>query len=166
MAIEDISQLPPRVKARFEQNAVPGLADECWPWRGYLNDKGYGIMSFHIAGTGKRGKPGAIRAHRYALIASGRPVVPGMRVLHSCDNPSCVNPDHLRWGTQAENCADIVARDRQPKGEAKSLSKLTEDKVREIRASQLPHSALALRYGVCEATIGAIRSGKKWRHVI
>ena len=79
-----------------------GVSGECWIWTGYIARTGYGRMR-------ARRKPYA--AHRLALwMALGRPLV-GM-VLHSCDVPLCVNPEHLREGTQFDNMRDMVERGR------------------------------------------------------
>lgn len=80
--------------------------DGCWLWTGYHNKQGYG----QIAYDGQRPRA----AHRLSLILSGVDVPRDKLVLHSCDNPPCVNPAHLRIGTHADNRRDMYARDRQP----------------------------------------------------
>jgi len=93
-----------------------------------------------------------------------------MVVMHLCDNPPCVNVEHLRLGTQGENMADARAKGRakppppQP-GEAHPAAKLTEDLVREIRSSTEMGTVLAVRYGVSRSQISAIRKHKTWKHV-
>jgi hypothetical protein len=80
-------------------------ANGCWIWTGRRYTKGYGQASF-------RGRN--IRAHRYAYEAWKGPIPAGMMVLHSCDNPPCVNPDHLRIGTARDNMMDAIQRGRAP----------------------------------------------------
>jgi hypothetical protein len=78
--------------------------DDCWLWMGSRNALRYGYGVY-----GKGGK----YAHRLSWeIHHGRPIPPGMNILHRCDNPPCVNPDHLFLGTQADNVVDMVRKGR------------------------------------------------------
>ena len=93
------------VEQRFWQNVdASGGVSGCWPWLGYHDDKGYGQIH---AGT-------TLRAHRLSLAIAGIVVPPSALVLHSCDNPPCVNPAHLRVGTQSDNRRDMISRNRHP----------------------------------------------------
>lgn len=90
----------------------------------------------------------------------------GMLVLHECDNPSCVNPGHLKLGTYADNTSDMMNRGRCPNlGSGCHLAKLTENDVREIRAriengeSQRP---IARDYGIHQGTVSKIARGQTW----
>lgn len=76
----------------------------CWPWNGYRNLDGYGIVS--------RRRGGRCLAHRYAFEQYVGPIPENSVVLHSCDNPRCCNPAHLSIGTQAENVADMIKKGR------------------------------------------------------
>lgn len=85
-----------------------GADDQCWPWLGGVWPTGYGR-----AWVGGK----IVRAHRLALaLAEGRRSLPHAKMFacHSCDNPVCCNPSHLRWGTQADNMADASRRGRMP----------------------------------------------------
>lgn len=87
-----------RLLNRIDQSGGP---DACWPWTGWTNDRGYGHITIDD-GNVKRG----MGAHKAMYIIAKGPVPDGLFVLHSCDNPPCCNPEHLRVGTQVENMAD------------------------------------------------------------
>lgn len=84
-----------------------GMA-ECWPWIGPRDRYGYGFISI--------GERRMDRTHRVAWRLSYGPILDGLFVCHRCDNPPCCNPAHLFLGTNADNVADMVAKDRQARG--------------------------------------------------
>jgi HNH endonuclease len=148
---------PPSV--RFWRSVDKRGPDECWNWTG-MTVREYGRIS--VNGS-------SVQAHRFAYQEFKGPIPRGMVILHKCDNPACVNPAHLSIGTQAENLADMRskgrARDTGPKGERSHLAKLTEDQVREIRASSLGPVATAQSYGIHRDTVRLIRQRKIWDHL-
>lgn len=91
---------------------------------------------------------------------------PGLVVMHTCDNPRCINPDHLRAGTQSENVQDMLRKGRDnyvnPTGESHGMSKLTAEQVAEIKESSDFQRVLAERFGVARTTISAIKTGRSW----
>ena len=94
----------------------------------------------------------------------------GMVVRHSCDNPPCVNPEHLLLGTQADNMADKINRGRAnvPHGERHTSAKLTADDVRDIRqflADGESCRSIGRAYGVSHQVVSDIKLGKSWRSV-
>ena len=144
----------------FWQRVEKRDAGECWPWLGRLDADGYGILS-------RSTRP--FRAHRLAFEITFGTIPDGLIVRHTCDNARCVNPAHLLLGTQSDNIADKVARDRQAKGERMGAAKLTEDAVRVIRnacAAGLSQSEMARRYGVSLRAVQFIQGGVTWRHVL
>lgn len=132
--------------------------DNCWNWRGPINNKGYGSLKR----LGLR-----YAAHRFSMVYFGKSLAVDQLACHTCDNPACVNPAHLYAGTDADNARDRVERGRQHReqGEQRYNSRLTDGLVRAIRRSALPHCVLAPEYGVSESMIRKIRNGKAWRHV-
>jgi len=139
--------------------------DECWPWTGGTNGNGYGRF--------KRDKKNEFRteyAHRFALqVKLGRGLKEGMVAMHTCDNPLCVNPNHLVEGTQGDNVQDAKDKGRlnPAKGESQRSARLTERDVLDIRAEpdEVTNTELAERYGVKQHTISNARSGVTWKHV-
>lgn len=136
----------------------------CWNWRLCRDKDGYGYFS----GSGQT------RAHRFAYTAFRGSVPAGMYVCHTCDNPSCVNPDHLFLGTQADNKADCDRKGRGPLGETHGNSRLTVSAVRDILKNCRPLGAhhswwsvreFARKYGVDPCTVGDVLKRRTWRHV-
>jgi hypothetical protein len=107
-------------------------------------------------------------AHQVSYEAYNGVIPKGLVVRHTCDNPLCINPDHLILGTQAQNVADREARGRRKdiNGEMIGTAKLTAEKVLEIRASKLSYAQLAEAYNVDKSTIALIKTGKSWKHLL
>lgn len=133
-------------------------ASGCWEWQGKKNKN---------TGRGQINPSKGVHtsAARVAYAAFVAPIPGKMLVCHRCDNPGCVNPNHLFVGSNDDNMADMVSKGRQVHGERSPFAKLTPDTVRAIRASQEPTGDIAKRMGLNWKTVSAARSGKTWRHV-
>lgn len=105
--------------------------------------------------------------HRVVYERYNGKIPEGLGIIHSCDNPHCCNPAHMRVGTQAENIADKVNKNRQSKGVGHGAAKLTEKQVLSIRRER-KHSTLqelAEKYKVCISSISGISNRVSWRHI-
>ena len=110
---------------------------------------------------------GIIGAHRYSYELAYGPIPDGLCCCHRCDNPQCINPEHLFLGTRSDNLQDAVRKGRMAHGETQGNSKLTEVDVRAIREDKVSTgSILGEKYGVHPNTIYAIKKGLTWKHVI
>jgi hypothetical protein len=129
----------------------------CWECTSHRrNRKGY----VDICRNGIRTK-----LHRYSYELANGSIPAGMIVLHSCDNPACFNPDHLRIGTIEDNNKDKTAKQRQVKGEAVHTSKLSVEQVIDIQNDERSNRVIAKEYGVAHSTIGRIKRGVNWKDV-
>lgn len=114
---------------------------------------------------------GLIRAHVASWIIHNGEIPPGLLVLHKCDNPPCVRPDHLFLGTHADNIADMIAKGRYggprqlPRGASHHNAKLTEVAVHVIRSSLMSNTWLAERFGVSDDTVRLVKRRKIWTHI-
>ena len=149
--------------ANWFNNQLETREDGCQVWTHGKNKAGYGVVKLPAMK-----KPGL--AHRVALeLKLGRPIGDGLCALHSCDNPQCCNPSHLREGTHADNVSDKVSKGRQSRlqGGTHGSSKLTEDQVREILrdGKTLPQQVMSERYDISRPTISDILRGKSWKHI-
>jgi hypothetical protein len=133
----------------------PGIG-RCWVW---------------IAAKDRYGRysVGSRMALAHRLVLEGklrRPLGPGLFACHKCDNPACVCPFHLFEGTPAQNVADMTAKGRATRlGEANPYHKLTEEKVRAIRAAVGTQEEIAGRFGVNQTAVSKIWRRETWRHV-
>lgn len=143
-------------RERFWANVPTGLSQhDCWEWQGYRNKNGYG--EFHVERRLQL-------AHRYSyFLQTGEW---GEYLLHSCDNPACVNPAHLSVGTHQQNMAEAAQRGLMCHGEDHPYAKLTKEAVHAIRErhrqgeSQL---SLAKVYGVHQTTIRNVVKHITWK---
>ena len=145
------------VEARFW--SFVNKTDGCWLWTGATRGTGYGAIKVASKDT---------NASRVAWLLTRGPIFDGLHVLHRCDNPLCVRPDHLFLGTPLDNMRDASAKGRLARGEANPRSKLTGPQVARLKAklnAGEPRPHLAVEFGVSVETIHAIATGRSWRHV-
>jgi len=120
--------------------------ESCWIWRGNIDHKGYGRISQK-------------KTHRWSYEFYKGPIPKGYVVRHKCDNPPCLNPDHLEIGTRADN-----NRDRHERKRSKS-DKLTILQALDIKYNLRAKDAIKKYPFVSETTITRIRTGKIWKHI-
>lgn len=136
---------------QFWQRVEIKRPDDCWLFTGRKNQDGYGQIAYQCKTQ---------NANRVSYIIANGPIPKGMVVMHTCDNPPCVNPKHLKIGTQQQNIEDMVSKGRNRNGGGGAqnvLSVLTADQRAEIRKKftgiKGQKSAMALEYGCCVQTI-------------
>ena len=126
----------------------------CWVWTGSVSNKGRPRLKYKCKTT---------TAHRASYIAFKGKIKDGLYVLHTCDNPMCVNPDHLYAGTHQDNMNDRTNRGRGIKGERHHKAKLTEKEVISIRNSDRTATSMAHEYDIAISTVCRIRRNEIWR---
>ena len=127
----------------------------CWLWSGATDHDGYGIFSGSIGGVIFK------KAHRFSYTLQTGEVIPSdMVVMHSCDNPRCVNPDHLSLGTSRENMLDKIAKGRAntPRSVLSPVPSLSAEQRLRIAIDPRPYAQIAVDFGVSGAVIGQIRA--------
>ena len=156
----------------WEKVDIPADPDGCWLWTAAHHLRGYG--RFYVCGR-------VWQAHRVVLALTGVVVPDDAVVQHVCDNPPCVNPKHLRVGTQSDNMLDSFAKGRSSHvGELHPNARLTPTDVLEIRAAHRSscmapaggsqaraglRSELAEKYGIRPKTVALIVGRERWKHI-
>ena len=135
-------------------------SDGCWLWTGTKNNCGYG--QFGLNGS-------TVLAHRYAWQLNKGLIPKGLCICHFCDEPSCVNPEHLFIGTHADNMADCARKGRAyrgyQRGESNGRARLTWKIVEEIRlnvANGVRQIDEVARLGISKGRVSEIVNHKSW----
>lgn len=144
---------------------IQRTARGCIEWPYGRQQAGYGTLVDNKLGT-------SIVSRQVLLLTQGPPPESEGRYLacHSCDNPPCIAPEHLRWGTEQDNMEDRTLRGRMPNyaGSRNPNAILTEDDIHLIDArlsAGESQASVALAFGIAQTNVAAIRSRKSWRHV-
>ena len=95
------------LKERFWSKVEVASDDDCWIWTGARDSSGYGSIRDEVENGGRR-----LVASRLSLIMHSGEIREDMYAMHKCDNPPCVNPNHLHWGTPEENVQDMTDKGR------------------------------------------------------
>lgn len=130
----------------------------CWEWLGPRSHE-YGAL---------RAGGATWLAHRLSYTVYVGPIPDGDVICHRCDNPICINPEHLFTGSQADNLHDMHNKGRGVRGVKQHAHVVTEGDVRAIREAReqgIPATVLALRYGVHKRQIYKIANREQWKHV-
>lgn len=149
------------IHERFVAQVSPEAISGCWLWTGSPKNR-YGHGAFKLGGRGTRVE----FAHRYSYATHKGAIPEGMLVRHLCNNPACVNPEHLALGTATDNARDKIAAGTLINGEAHCGSKATSDLVRQMRSgSRADGIELGKAFGLSRQAAGDIMSNRTWRHV-
>ena len=159
MRVRKGRQPRPLAERFWEKVDVRGI-DECWPWIGSIDTRGYGS----IGADG--GKP-LRRAHRVAYELTIAPIPPGLVVCHTCDNRACVNPRHLFVATQRDNVLDMIRKGRRysSAGDRNPRVKLRLDQILAIRRDPRSTREILAEYGIAKSTLRSIKRREIWRHL-
>jgi DNA-binding CsgD family transcriptional regulator len=156
---EITDELRSRFNAKWSRNRDSG----CWEWTASLAGVGYGQLKLPL--TRKQ-----IYAHRLSYLMHLGEIPEGQYVLHRCDNPKCVNPEHLWLGTQKDNLQDMKRKDRHLRGERNSSAVLTPSEVRSIRllcsAGDLSQQRIAKMFGIQQMQVSRIHRRERWAHIL
>jgi hypothetical protein len=151
------------IKQPYEERfwSLVRKGDGCWNWQGSKDKDGYGVFKSWVGDTPYT------RAHRYSYHLHHGMIPLGLQILHRCDNPTCIRPDHLHAGSALQNMRDKVAKGRAnaPFGESHSKAALTEEQAKAILNDPRPHSQIAAEYNIHVQTVSSLKTRVSWPHL-
>lgn len=133
--------------------------DSCWLWNGVKDDSGYGLLCIDSNRS---------RAHRYSYTIHNGLIPKGLLVRHSCDNPSCVNPDHLSLGTHKDNKMDSILKLRHAHHESNGRAVITTEialKVKDMITNGSSPLKISEKLGISKYIVIDIKRGKTWNNL-
>lgn len=143
---------------KFWRRVVKNSNNKCWGWKRSTDKFGYAHIEVDRLEK---------YAHRISWEIHFGEIPEGMFVCHTCDNPSCTNPNHLFLGTYNDNIQDMIKKGRNSRGEKRYNAKLTEKQVLKIRSlgnnSSKLHREIAEIYGISQSRVTEIINRKAWK---
>lgn len=149
-----------KMKSRFLRMVDKSGKNGCWIWLGAKKENGYGAFGLKEKLKGYRTR----YAHRVSWIIHKGSIPHRLFILHKCDNPPCVNPDHLFAGTQAENIADRIAKGRSNYGKGK-LTARDAQLIRKLGEHGLEHEKIAALFGITRSATSMVIRRATWPNV-
>lgn len=156
---------PKKIEVAFFEKFIPEPNSGCWLWDHAVTTFGYGRL---------RNKGENLVAHRVSWEIHRGPIPKGLLVLHRCDVPACVNPDHLFLGTIKDNSMDMVSKGRmnfqkrpqdRKRGSVHHYAKIDEGTAKKIALAEGTFKSIALECGVTTRIVGHIKAGETWQHL-
>lgn len=153
---------------RFWDKVEKNTQSGCWEWTAYRNNKGYGCLMWKHPNGGYSNR----LSHRISWELIHGKIEDGLCVLHKCDNPRCVNPEHLFLGTKKDNTQDMISKGRHRPGSVvgvahhRAMAKLDWEKVKYVRllyfAERRTAEEISIFFGVARQTIKDIVMRRSW----
>ena len=148
-----------KYRQRLVDNSCINENTGCWIWEKRTNPDGYGEMWYG---------DNSERCHRVSAIVFLGEDIKGKVVMHMCDTPACVNPDHLKVGTQTENIKDMDAKGRRACGEDNGNSSLNYKLVKTLReeyeVNGMSRKQISSKYGVKKTALRNVLTYNSWRN--
>lgn len=171
------SKILPIIKEQDKNNFWSKVAltcnpNKCWNWIAGKEKDGYGRLNIRVNPIEQQGRRQLkVIASRLSYFINFGIDPVGFAVLHKCDNPSCVNPNHLFLGTNKDNTSDMIEKGRSHdrKGSKNGMNKLNDDQIKNIlkeySTGQFTQKEIGKKYGVVQQTIERIVNKKLWKHL-
>lgn len=149
---------------QFIEDRIFYSPDGCWYWTGYVNDAGYGVIDIDRRLPNRK----TLRASRASFELYKEPIIGNNEICHTCDNPICINPNHLFQASHTDNMIDMVKKGRSPKGSRHGHSILHETDIPQIRKmlkDNVPFKEIANIFSISVTSVYDIRRGSTWSHI-